>query len=457
MTESRFVVMHVRSSGGIKRRRRLLSDINTYVREERLGRLIPIIRFEPKARGEYYIGVETKLPGLRDANGIIKPPEQVMAILERARLSRGSYIGFCEEEEVKKFMSGTVDFESFSEKIVFEEEDHQAVEKEVSQVMNLIRSEQLDGKEHESSNEPDNQDAFDQLLWLCSAMGSGTFTKFRNVCKLLGLEQLAGGSYKILRDLSLLGHLESVRHSNGTWPWCMAPPAYVSSSTGATRFLAGQRVRKTEEKLAESVSLERAGQYRGPTNLRFETDVGQSFDLGVSRQVADAGCVSLRLAEALPSVDVFAQNLREDLNVSPTSYQFKRFDGKDYVATTPGDLEWGFYEVRHSEGEQYSSGFRFRDPDGVWRDGGIYDLIFVSLGSRGTKPHAEYDMKQSRLIMRREHRWPTIYEKALVLAEGFLPKVKWDKQVPFLIYQGIPEKLATILCKKLNVELVRLD
>ena len=51
------------------------------------------------------------------------------------------------------------------------------------------------------------------------------------------------------------------------------------------------------------------------------------------------------------------------------------------------------------------------------------------------------------------YHWPTIYEKALVLAEGLLPEWKSNKNGPDLYYQGVSEELATILCEKLNVEL----
>ena len=110
----------------------------------------------------------------------------------------------------------------------------------------------------------------------------------------------------------------------------------------------------------------------------------------------------------------------------------------------------GLYRLTHI-GNRHSQDLYFDYAQQLWLKGDWYGLRFLSMHDQEIKLKAHYNQKQSFVVINKNHNWPMIYEKALVLASGLLPET--IKQKNLMLYRKVSEDVLKMLAKKLNVSL----
>jgi hypothetical protein len=142
------------------------------------------------------------------------------------------------------------------------------------------------------------------------------------------------------------------------------------------------------------------------------------------------------------------QNLRSLQGIVPSIYEWKRFDGNDFVSCISPN-QTGMYQMWRIEESDRPSYTLFYDQESAsWRQGDWYGLRFLALQHSGFECIARYDRASGRLAIPVSQRWPEIYERALVLASGQLPTY----QNSWLVYENVPMEVISLLTDKLNVK-----
>jgi hypothetical protein len=175
--------------------------------------------------------------------------------------------------------------------------------------------------------------------------------------------------------------------------------------------------------------------------------------LGLPFEIFVGGPVADRLAHLLPTLQEWASSLQELPGLLPQSFDKLRFDGVDFVETPLAD-ESGFYQlwpIGHEkvqvERPRYTAYFD-RDTE-KWRRGDWYGLRFLAYSVTGIRCVVTYDPELQQLAVRYSQRWPELYERALVLASGQLPRLNHG----WLYYVGIGRSMLDSLRSKLNFQL----
>lgn len=315
-----------------------------------------------------------------------------------------------------------------------------------------------------------NSISYEKLLYLLSTLGQGTWDLFKKVCQALNLENPGA----IRRRFKLLGHLEV--SSNGRY-WSIAPTALVKvrSDSGNQEFiLCGQQNRNLLQELEKNfVDLKEEKQVNAPRCVRLvlpETkDVCSIIDKVTNENglvITNAGNAAITLADILPDLEQWHENLPNLEGVRPYAYSLKRFDGKEFVECAFSD-ETGMYELWPLEEKQFFRGVQLNRPiqtlfyhadTNTWRQGDWYGLRFLALYYSDQKNVAYYDSASSRLAVPYSQRFPELYERALVLASGLLPSYQETEQNRWWIYENVEQQLAEKLTQKLHITLAeRID
>jgi hypothetical protein len=85
----------------------------------------------------------------------------------------------------------------------------------------------------------------------------------------------------------------------------------------------------------------------------------------------------------------------------------------------------------------------------TWRKGDWYGLRFLDLYHSKVLQDCHYRADQKQLQVCYHQRWPQLYERALVLASGYLPQVSSDRL--WLRYHNITPELTSCLTQKLSL------
>lgn len=306
----------------------------------------------------------------------------------------------------------------------------------------------------------------DRLLYWLSAMGSGSWESFKKACDTLQIEK----PERILRRLRLLGHIES--SVNGK-RWSIAPTALVKvesdseNSEYSEYILCGQRSIKLLDYLKQYAQLTFIPQPEGagPHCIRLKISdpkkpgfcLNSDLKLLTSARnpvfdrsdfiVANAGNASLQLAELLPDIKIWQEQLTNLPGIVPSLYQWQKFN-----CQTNNFEEWnhptetGLYELRRENQNDRLTLFYHRERD-AWLQGDWYGLRFLSWQHSGQKCLARYDGDTNRLAIPYHQRWPEIYERALVLGSGLLP----TDQKSWLCYENAGVEQVVLLSDKLDV------
>lgn len=298
------------------------------------------------------------------------------------------------------------------------------------------------------------QEKYDILLRWCSAKGTGHLGHFHVACCVLGSASQEYGAWPKLRTLTLLGHTESMWTSNECC-WGIAPAAIVQMATDDGRyFLAGQRIPALLQKLPNDWRVEKNSSNGGPARITVVANLGEKdASLSGNYTIRNAGCVSMQLADLAPDLQGWKSELKNDPDIRSYLYRFERYEDGDFTPVQTEDLMPGFYRVTRTEGANKRGVCRFYDIDGRWLQGEFYGLRHLDAQLK-RKLKVSWS-KKGYLDIAEEQRWPFLYERALVLASGELPrKMKGKSGKVYLRYSGMNVDLAQLLCQKLNAEMV---
>ena len=302
-------------------------------------------------------------------------------------------------------------------------------------------------------NDKDFSHQYERLLYWLSALDAGSWESFKKACQSLKLAE----PRRILRRLKLLGHLES--SADGA-KWSMAPIALVkvSSQSESQEFvLCGQRSLKLVQRLKQLTTVTSISQRDAPLCIHLQLANSKTVSYLIEHtefSISDAGIASSKLAEILPDIDTWQQNLRNLQGIEPSLYEWQYFDGHNFVdCVSPNQT--GFYEfVRREANNTISLTLFYDQPNNQWLQGDWYGLRFLALyHNQDISCIAHYNQTTENLAIPLEQRWPEIYERVLVLASGQLPTYRRTEQNWWLVYERISPKLATQLADKLGIKL----
>ncbi|MFB2880681.1 hypothetical protein [Floridanema aerugineum] len=293
---------------------------------------------------------------------------------------------------------------------------------------------------------------YEQLLYWLSAQACGTWESFKKACDALKLEE----PKRILRRLKLLGHIESSQNGSR---WSTAPTTLVKvdSQFNSQEFiLCGQRSLNLISELKNYAQVDVINQTSGeaPPRTRVSTtNSEQLFELikqiGCQFAIANVGEVSLQLATILPNLANWKYTLRSLQGIVPSLYEWQHFDCNvnDFVSCI-FPKETGMYRMQSKEMTAYNYTIFYDKESDRWLQGDWYGLRFLALQHNEKECIARYSTATKRLAIPVCQRWPEIYERALVLASGLLPKY----QDSWLLYENVGLELVAQLSDKLNIK-----
>ena len=299
---------------------------------------------------------------------------------------------------------------------------------------------------HVTENAPVQDDArMNLLLWWSSAKGEGSFQGFKEACNILELTVPGDGkAWYFMRRLILLGHIEAVEEGN-KFIWGVTPTALVQPVIGDL-YVTGMMTPFSERSLSEKVTINKTTSNGGPARIAIQDlDEARSSSFTIIQDPAG------KLANALPCFKEWQDSLVIDPDILPHRYALKIFNGKSFIELNEGPPSIGLYQATRIDGEYNKPSLAFYD--GVrWKRGGYYDLRW--LGVKNTNPNMTVWLDENGSFSLPEiGRWPLLYERALVLASGKLPRRGKVNGIDALIYDSVGLDLAKVLAEKLEVNM----
>jgi hypothetical protein len=424
--------------------------ISNFIERYDLGRHIPVVRVERRARtGEFYLFL-----GLESQDELALPPDVETCIASITFLS-SPIDDRLSLEQIKEMTGAELDVREYTRRIFyiplqpnldddpFDIDDFQALDEGVA-----------------VASEPQGLQHSDRLLLWLSAAGAGSVDVFCQTCSTLGIAATNTEAHHILRRLRLLGHIET--SVNGK-QWYVAPPTLVQTQDPAAQdlfFLAGQRDEQLLNTLRNTADVRAIPQVDndGPTVVQVAAPDGQ--ELVASLQLLDptinlmfGGAVAQRLADALPHLTEWMNMLTPLDGIKPSLYACKRYKGAHFVDYNFDETS-GFYQLWKAD-EKPSRFARpvytlfYDEQSRRWLRGDWYGLRFLDLNEQGQSCKVRYNPANFQLAIPYDWRWPELYERALVLASGRLPR----RSRNWLIYEAITPHLIATLKPKLRLEL----
>jgi len=361
-------------------------------------------------------------------------------------------------EEIKGMAEKDFDVHNFTQSIPYKLQPERETNESPFEFLDL----------NEETNEREvvsvNSLQYEKLLYLLSTLSQGTWESFKKVCQSLDLKY--PGS--IQRRLKLLGHIEF--SPNGKH-WSIAPTALVRLTSNISKpefLLCGQQSEVLLQQLRQYAKVDLTTQHQGnsPPCVKIRLAESQSIESlieNIKRNLGlfihDSGRSAENLVRILPTLEGWKLELAALQGIVPSLYNWKRFDGNDWLdcifSSQTGMYQmWKLNERESSKDTQNNHPLRtlFYDADtNTWRQGDWYGLRFLALYYSEQKCIAHYDPATLRFAVPYSQRFPEIYERALVLASGLLPKKK--EQNLWLIYENVGRELAEQLTQKLYVTL----
>jgi hypothetical protein len=429
----------------------LVHQIGTAVRTLDLGRHIPVVRLEKRARGQFYVFVAVESAG----PGVI-PPE-VEGFLSLPILGNPLPMPF-RLEDIRSMVGGDMDVHDYARRLPYKAPER------------FLSRDPFDTNSDAEMLEVDDASVLaasqvhERLLTWLSAVGQGSWGTFRSACRALGLERDGKEeAQRVLRKLRLLGHSETSR--DGT-RWTIAPKVLARVEAGerpTTYVLCGARDAGLLAALSEVATMEITpqGGGAGPASAAFRVEDPATLrprlaERGLANQVVVADEAAARLAEALPPIEHWLDLLDPLPALNCYMYECRRFDGQGFVPEVFSGQS-GFYELWRPSTSTATVG-RFPDYKAFydarsdrWLRGDWYGMRFIAHVFAGQACPAEFDPSSGRLAIPSEWRLPEVYERVLVLASGRLPSP--TARYTWLTYEGISEPLLDVLASRLQLDL----
>lgn len=434
-------------------RDRVRTEIVQAIQALRVGLQIPVIKLErPQsrrgARREFYIFLGTDVAQGQELRLVVE------VVFQRANLSGQLFWGIREQELGSMFV-GEVDVTVVGGlRDIYEPRWHQVGD-------GPVLSERVPAQDNWCGESL----GFDRLLAWLSVRGEGTWPTFVHAANVLGIG--ANNPGQLRRRYSLLDHIDWEGEDR---QWRVTPPTLVRSVADPNRyFLCGRRTQRWLERLTCRVQLRVIPQAGSPSRVEVCGIVAGD----VAMLLKDDGMIHVdeggahQLAAGLPaSIAEFKALLEEVPRLIPAFLRFQYWDGRAFIEPPERVYEEnvgiyhgrpGMYRVtRNQEGDDHALTL-FLDKSDTrhrWLRGDWYGLRFLSLSHdlavQGLRPMARWESTVQTLAVPVDHRWPALYERALVLATGTLPVQSDDRE--WLLYTGVPASLWDLLATKLGID-----
>lgn len=414
--------------------KKLLEQISNQVQEQSLSQVIPLLRIEKVLKNRqqfcFFLAIESAEKGeipIEISQSYLLKLNYFKKPIPRANLNY---------EQIKPMVGIAHDVHDYTHNIPYKISESVTYDNPFDFISSSTPS--------SSSNNTDLSQQYEGLLYWLSALGAGSWDSFKKACESLELPE----PRRIARRLKLLGHLEL--SANGL-KWSMSPTALVkvnSQSDNQEFVLCGQRSQKLLQQLEQFATVKQNNGDSPPCIQLANSNLIESLNSEFS--IIDAGNASIKLAEILPNIDTWQQNLRNLQGIVPSLYEWQYFDGHKFVDCV-SPKEKGLYQYKREANNNISGTVFYDKPNDKWLQGDWYGLRFLALHNQDISVH--YDKTKESLAIPLEQRWPEIYERALVLASGLLPRYQRTEQSWWLVYEGISLELATQLTDKLGISL----
>lgn len=428
----------------------VLDRVRQAVQSENRTKIIPAVKFERRARGEFYFFLAMEGQGVDFL-------DLVRTIFTQWNLPGNIIPALLTPDEIKSMVSQT------------ELETHSLNALTYKSLWSSDFSDPFDlsdaflnvGTVAETVSAPSLGDRYNRLLHWLSATCEGTWQTFKNVCRILQLVDDVSTARSIFRRLTLIGYIES---SENGQRWSICPTALVKCAANpSVCFLTGQQTPKLIEHLKEHCEVETLPQpnHQGPSCVKVNGISTDDVTLN-GFNIVHAGTVSIQLAELLPDLEGWKDILPAIDRLSTTTYSIEIWNGKRYIQCNNfyerngrycGDS--GLYRLtKQAENNPYQIVLYFEEPNQRWLRGDWYGLRFLAYDSAGRDFGARYDSSANEILIPVEEHWPLLYERTLVLASGMLPLR--DKNFRWLKYTNITNELVQLLAEKLSITITEI-
>ncbi|OQW92708.1 MAG: hypothetical protein BWK78_00850 [Thiotrichaceae bacterium IS1] len=419
---------------------KLLEQISKQVQQHNLSQWVPSLRIErgatPRKLFYFFLAIESSELGQ-------VPPEVQMNLLGEPSCKNiffkspvpGSK-GF-RYDEIKTMTGTDYDIHEYTSSLVYQL-DPPLLDDDPFSMPDYPPSSTLT----KASSQP-----YEHLLYWLSTLGNGHWQSFQKICESLLLSE----PKRILRRLKLLGHLETSADGK---QWSISPSALVkvfSSTEDHQEFVwCGQRVPNLLERLKQHVEVKEIEQVNAPRCIRFRTTSADQLPVALLQSsIVDAGEASYRLATILSDLSTWQQTLKELPGIIPSRYHWQCFDGTKFIECLSPD-QTGLYQFspRETKVRCLPRAVFYDQTQQRYLTGDWYGLRYLALQHHHSSGIiANYEPATARLAIPWSHRFPELYERALVLASGQLP----TRQDQWLIYAQIQSTLARLLLNKLQL------
>lgn len=420
--------------------REVIGRVTQSIRYFNLSRTIPYVKPEKKPKGEHYIFLSIN----GSPNGAVE--QNIKLMLKSAGLTPPRKFDYLPADAIKTMVSRAEfeirAFHTFRRKIKSERDLSDPFEAfEISETV-------------ESENDVVLESRYELLLAWLSATGKGSRHTFAKTCDRLGLTHKYMPARRIMRNLILLGHVETSADGE---QWTICPPTFVRCPLQPEfSYFCGARTPHIIGELKENWEIELLSQPRSESPACIRVACGklpenQEKKIG-HHAVHVAGCSSEKLSQILPDAQEWSETLTKVDNVVTAKYTPEKWNGAEYeefdgVLETGGALigEHGLYCLTHRDDKRrltlYLDGKRK-----CWLRGDWYGLYFLSRYNDGEGLTAKYDRLNRVLMIPSKTHLPILYERALILASGRLP----NQTDGWLRYENIPEATIQMLTNKLD-------
>ena len=422
----------------------ILDRIRRVVQEQKLTRTIPVVKFERRPHGEFYVFLAV------EGTGEIHLPDRVQTVLMLSRLT-GQPFWPLPSDAIKSMVS-RAGVETYSLNALTY---ISLWSNDVGDPFDLSGA----SSDVEDSDNASLGEQYDRLLYWLSATADGTWQTFAQVCEILQLADNIKGARSIFRHLLLLGYIES---SSDGQKWSICPTTLVQcAAEPEVCFLAGQQTPNLIKQLSAHWKIENIPQprYQGPSCVRVYGGPSENLP-GNELKVESVGVASVQLARLLPDLEGWKTILTAIDRINTTHYNIEiwngnRFSSYDTFYERNGQYfgESGMYRLtRGTATNTYQVVLYFDEPNQRWLRGDWYGLRFLAYDLIGRDFEVTYDSSTNDLLIPLDERWPLLYERALVLAAGMLPVRSGNSKS--LKYSGISSELVQQLTDRLNVSIM---
>lgn len=433
----------------------IIEDIRKIVQWHKLGSMVPILRIE-KLEGKrtrhqkFWLFLAIESPNIGEI------PEKVQSTLFHIpALSWPEKEPFT-YEQIRTMVGPEQEVHNYARSIPYLFHDTQSLAHEDP----FDQSDTILGQNDQEENILKRTKSYDQLMLWLSAIGSGSWHMFRSACQALDLDHDGFQSRRILRNLRLLGHIESSR--SGT-SWMVAPPVLALKNGAVDEeereyIFCGARDNMLLLALHSIARVQTLPQRDGNAPAALHVWARESIKVisyltGIpsTLQLSITNNASHQFARLLPPLADWMHSLEVLDGVMSYMFDVKKFSGNSFIDDTFQDKS-GFYQLwlpeQHATVKKLQYTLFYDEESHHWLRGDWYGLRFLSRQLDNIPCPVRYEAGSRSLAVPKEWRWPELYERALVLASGLLP----SQRDSWLVYDNIGPEVVHELSVKLNLE-----